>query len=43
LRWTNITSLPEGLTVGGDLDLRGSSVTSLPKGLTVNGKIYKDF
>ena len=34
---TGITSLPEGLTVGGDLDLRGTGITSLPEGLTVGG------
>ena len=37
LRNTGITSLPEGLTVGGWLDLRGTSITSLPEGLTVGG------
>ena len=33
---TSITSLPEGLTVGGSLDLRGTSITSIPEGLTVS-------
>ena len=37
LRGTSITSLPEGLTVGGWLYLRGTSITSLPVGLTVGG------
>ena len=37
LRGTGITSLPEGLVVGGDLYLRGTGITSLPEGLTVGG------
>ena len=38
LRGTGITSLPEGLTVGGSLDLEGcTGITSLPEGLTVGG------
>ena len=36
---TPITSLPEGLTVGGWLDLRGTQITSLPDGLTVAGNL----
>ena len=39
LSWTQITSLPEGLTVGGWLDLSGTPITSLPKGLTVGGTL----
>ena len=31
LRGTAITSLPDGLTVGGYLDLRGTAITSLPE------------
>ncbi|WP_368666893.1 hypothetical protein, partial [Dysgonomonas sp. 511] len=30
LRGTQITSLPDNLTVGGSLDLRGTQITSLP-------------
>jgi hypothetical protein len=37
LRFSNITSLPENLTVGGGLYLRGTNITSLPKNLTVGG------
>ena len=37
LRFSSITSLPEGLKVGGDLSLRGSKITSLPEGLKVGG------
>ncbi len=38
---TSLTSLPEGLTVGGSLDLGGcTSLTSLPDGLTVGGWLY---
>jgi len=37
LSGTGITSLPEGLTVGGSLYLRGTGITSLPEGLTVGG------
>ena len=33
------TFLPEGLTVGGWLDLRGTAITSLPEGLTVGGSL----
>ena len=36
---TGITSLPEGLTVGGYLYLYGSGITSLPNGLTVGGNL----
>lgn len=37
----NLTSLPEGLTVGGWLYLRGcENLTSLPEGLTVGGDLY---
>jgi len=32
---TKITSLPQGLTVGGYLDLYNTKITSLPQGLTV--------
>ena len=34
-----ITTLPEGLTVGGWLDLNGTGITSLPEGLTVGGSL----
>ena len=37
LRGTQITSLPDNLTVGGSLDLRGTQITSLPDNLTVGG------
>ena len=37
---TGITSLPEGLTVGGYLDLRGTGITSLPEGLAVGESLY---
>lgn len=41
LRGTGITSLPEGLTVSGYLDLENcTGITSLPKGLTVCGLLY---
>ena len=40
LSGTGITSLPEGLTVGGDLDLEDcTGITSLPEGLAVGGYI----
>ena len=39
LRGTQITALPEGLTVGGSLDLRGTQITALPEGLTVGGSL----
>jgi hypothetical protein len=32
-----ITSLPEGLVIGGSLDVRGSRLTALPRGLVVEG------
>ena len=35
LSYTQITSLPDNLTVGGWLDLRGTKITSLPDNLTV--------
>ena len=37
---TQITSLPENLTVGGLLDLCGTQITSLPDNLTVGGGLY---
>ncbi|MCW2473388.1 hypothetical protein [Candidatus Symbiopectobacterium sp. NZEC151] len=41
---TDITSLPEGLSVGGSLDLEGTGITSLPEGLpeglSVGGSLY---
>ena len=40
LRGTQITSLPDNLTVGGYLDLRGTQITSLPDNLTVGGSLY---
>ncbi|MBG6243421.1 MAG: hypothetical protein EKE20_17220 [Candidatus Symbiopectobacterium sp. Dall1.0] len=36
---TDITSLPEGLSVGGSLYLRGTGITSLPEGLSVGGSL----
>ena len=38
-----ITSLPEGLEVGGALDLAYSSITSLPEGLKVGGDLYLEY
>ena len=40
LRFSSITSLPEGLEVGDDLYLHYSKITSLPKGLIVRGNLY---
>ena len=40
LNGTQITTLPEGLTVGGWLDLNGTGITSLPEGLTVGGWLF---
>ena len=40
LRGTQITALPEGLTVGGNLYLSGTQITALPEGLTVDGNLY---
>ena len=39
LSGTQITSLPDNLTVGGWLDLRGTQITSLPENLTVGGSL----
>jgi hypothetical protein len=39
LSYTRITSLPDGIRVGGDLNLRRSSITSLPDGLQVGGSL----
>lgn len=39
LSGTGITSLPEGLTVGGSLNLAGTGITSLPDGLAVGGAL----
>ena len=35
--WRN--ELPEGLQVGGSLDLRGTQITALPEGLQVGGSL----
>ena len=40
LSGTQITSLPDNLTVGGWLDLSGTQITSLPDNLTVDGSLY---
>ena len=40
LRGTQITALPEGLSVGGYLDLSGTQITALPEGLKVGGSMY---
>ena len=40
LSGTQITALPDGLTVGGSLDLRGTQITALPDGLTVGEYLY---
>ena len=37
---TDITSLPAGLQVGGDLYLKGTSITSLPAGLQIGRDLY---
>ena len=39
LRGTDITALPDNLTVGGSLDLRGTGITALPDNLTVGGSL----
>ena len=39
LRGTNITQLPDNLTVGGWLDLSGTNITQLPDNLTVGGSL----
>lgn len=39
LSGTQITSMPDNLTVGGSLDLSGTEITSLPENLTVGGSI----
>jgi hypothetical protein len=41
LSQTNITSLPDGLQVGGRLNLENcTNLKSLPKGLEVGGDLY---
>jgi len=40
---TQITSLPDNLSVGRGLWLKGTQITSLPDNLSVRGMIYKDF
>jgi len=39
-RHSPITSLPQGLKVGGTLDLQGSLITSLPQGLVIDGDLF---
>ena len=39
LRGTQITTLPDNLTVGGWLDLSGTQITTLPDNLTVTGSL----
>ena len=40
LRGTNITALPDNLTVGGWLNLSNTNITALPDNLTVGGWLY---
>ena len=40
LRGTNITALPEGLSVGCSIYLSRTNITALPEGLSVGGSIY---
>ena len=40
LSGTQITALPDNLTVGGWLDLSGTNITALPDNLTVGGSLY---
>ena len=40
LRGTQITVLPDNLTVGGSLYLSGTQITVLPDNLTVGGSLY---
>lgn len=42
LRDPQITALPDGFTVHGNLDLRGTAITELPNNLTVRGSLYID-
>jgi hypothetical protein len=37
---TDISALPDGLSVGGYLDLNRTKITALPEGLKVGGKIF---
>ncbi|MGZ0560957.1 hypothetical protein ACTM3M_23430, partial [Citrobacter freundii] len=37
---SGVDALPDNLTVGGWLDLRGTSITALPDNLTVGGSLY---
>jgi hypothetical protein len=37
-----LTSIPEGLEVGGDLDLRQTGITALPHGAMVGGNLWLD-
>ena len=39
LSGTQITALPDNLTVGGNLDLRNTPITALPENLTVGGRL----
>ncbi|MFV0351656.1 MAG: hypothetical protein ACK5JF_05010, partial [Oscillospiraceae bacterium] len=39
LEGTQLTALPDNLTVGGSLDLRGTQLTALPDNLTVGGSL----
>ena len=43
LQFSDVTSLPNGLTVENDLDLRGTLITKLPDGLIVCGDFYLNY
>lgn len=43
LRGTQITTIPDNLTVGGSLYLQNTQITTIPKSLKVGGRVYKDF
>jgi hypothetical protein len=42
LTYSQITELPNNLTVRGDLFLHGTKIKNLPADLKVGGTIYKD-
>jgi hypothetical protein len=39
-QWHPLNSIPDGVTIGGEVDLRGVEIERLPKDMTIKGSLY---